>query len=100
MASGWRTRTSHRLPVPRSPSPGWRAWTIERRDLLKVVVVGRTALGAGGQREAGGRGGRLLSVGRPLHREGRLGPAGDHLADGIEGFGPAEGPAVPRPLSA
>src|SRR2546426_5357595 len=64
----------------------------------KVVVVGRTALGAGGQRGGGGRGGDLLSFGRPLHRAGRWGPAGDDPADGIEEIGPDERLVFPRPI--
>src|SRR5207245_8399476 len=35
---------------------------------------------------------------RPVHREGRRGAAGDHLADRIEEFGPHEGLVFGRPV--
>src|SRR2546427_3516582 len=73
------------LSVPRTARMDHR-----EAGLDKVVVVGPTALGAGGQREAGGRIGDLLSFRRSVHLEGRRGPPGGDLAGGLEEISPHE----------
>src|SRR3989442_10510368 len=62
------------LSVPRTARMDHR-----EAGLHKVVVVGPTALGAGGQRGAGGRNGDLLSFRRSRHPEGRPSPPRDGL---------------------